>query len=192
MEPNNTLAKLALEYNKREQLPWFRTINAVMKLIGCDNLLSNPIAPEINVVELLTKKLLEISHRSWSTALKSNKKLSFYRSFKKSLDFEAYLDYVTFYKDRKLFTKFRCSNHLLEIEKGRHHNVSKGNRICKMCNKQVETEKHYLLFCPKLNKVREKDFAAMWFIYINSKEPKLTYKLVNFVRKAETIRRAHI
>ena len=124
----------------------------------------------------------------WAILLKKNKKLKFYSSIKKSLTFEKYLDIVRFYKDRILFTKFRCSDHNLAIEKGRYSNVERKNRICKLCQIQVETEKHYQLFCPKFNKFREKYMATSWLQCIRSEDTNHLLKIIRFIRKAEKIR----
>jgi hypothetical protein len=35
---------------------------------------------------------------------------------------------------RQLFTKFRVSDHSLEIESGRYKNITREERICKNCN----------------------------------------------------------
>ena len=114
-------------------------------------------------------------------SLKKNKKLAFYRKFKSSHNFEPYLDNIKFYKDRKIFTKFRCSDHSLEIEKGRHKKLTRGQRPCLLCQRQVETEKHYLVYCPKFNKFRKKDFQTKWFQNMTSKENVDIYHIIIFL-----------
>ena len=54
-----------------------------------------------------------------------------------------------------LITKFRISSHQLEIERGQYRNTSASQRICKLCNLEVEDELHFLLECPKSNKIRK-------------------------------------
>ena len=51
---------------------------------------------------------------------------------------------------RQSFTKFRLSNHVLNIEKLRYTNpkTPKENRFCPFCSKTVEDEVHFLLDCP--------------------------------------------
>ena len=184
---DDSLSYLAYIYNKNEKLPWYNTVETIMKCIGMDSFFQNP-DPDVNFKLMVKKKLQEDMQEMWYKSLKSNKKLKFYSSFKKSHGYEDYLDLVPFYKDRKLFTKFRCSDHNLEIEKGRHYNAKKMDRICKLCQKQVETEKHYLLFCPKFNNIREKSFSDCWFSCIGSTSPDLFYKIIRYIRKAEKIR----
>ena len=49
---------------------------------------------------------------------------------------------------RKQTVKFRISDHSLMIEKGKHHGMPRGDRICKQCDIGcVEDEFHFLLVC---------------------------------------------
>jgi hypothetical protein len=49
-------------------------------------------------------------------------------------------------------SKFRCSNHCLEVECGRHakpESVPRVDRVCRLCSLGgVEDEDHMLLVCP--------------------------------------------
>ena len=53
-----------------------------------------------------------------------------------------------------LLIKFRVSAHNLEIKKGRYIGVKTEDRICKLCNTEVEDETHFLLQCPVLENKR--------------------------------------
>lgn len=81
-------------------------------------------------------------------------KLRTYRTFKTNFSFEKYLEWGD-YKKRKLLTKFRISNHDLEIEKGRYIGIKDSQRICKLCSTETETEIHFLLKCNKLDNIRK-------------------------------------
>jgi hypothetical protein len=51
---------------------------------------------------------------------------------------------------RQLFTKFRVSDHSLEIESGRYKNITREERICNNCNLNEigdELEYHFFLKC---------------------------------------------
>ena len=72
-----------------------------------------------NLKELLTKQ--------WATKVSDERvgesggnKLRFYKTFKLSFCRELYLDSILDFTLRKIITKFRCSDHCLEIENGRH------------------------------------------------------------------------
>ena len=45
--------------------------------------------------------------------------------------------------------RFRCSAHILAIEKLRYRNQERNNRICQKCNlNMIENEYHFLMICP--------------------------------------------
>ena len=50
-------------------------------------------------------------------------------------------------------TKFRLSNHMLMIEKGRHLNLDINERICPFCP-FIEDECHFILKCHVYNELR--------------------------------------
>jgi hypothetical protein len=50
------------------------------------------------------------------------------------------------FNSRKILTKFRLSDHKLEIEIGRYKKVPREQRICKAC-KVLDDEKHFFLHC---------------------------------------------
>ena len=52
-------------------------------------------------------------------------------------------------------TLFRCSCHALMIEKGRHLNICREERLCNVCN-VVDDEKHALFYCIKHTIQRKK------------------------------------
>ena len=54
-------------------------------------------------------------------------------------------------------SSFRLVSQLLEIEMGRHNNIPREQRFCKVCNmQQTESEYHFLLVCPAYNNLRVK------------------------------------
>ena len=67
-------------------------------------------------------------------------------------------------KFKRLLTKFRLSNHSLNIEIGRHRNVIKYNRLCTCCNFQdIEDEFHFILKCPLYNDLRKKFLKKYYY-----------------------------
>ena len=74
-------------------------------------------------------------------------RLHLYRTIKEEFKNEDYLQLPRF-EARKVITKIRCSDHSLEIEKGRHLIIPREERICKICNSgEVENEHHFLIEC---------------------------------------------
>ena len=97
---------------------------------------------------------------------KSDMMLSLYRTrfrtrkIKSEFGMKNYLK-IPGFQQRRHISKLRCSDHALEIEKGRY---KKGNtrtlaneRICTLCkNGQVEDEEHFLLKCDAYKFLRTK------------------------------------
>ena len=108
------------------------------------------------------KKLNEIFKNQWckkvnisSSNSKNNSKLRTYKLFKKELRAETYLNLPQF-KFRKLIAKFRCSDHQLRIETGRHQKLEVSQRICDMCKSgKVENEIHFLIECEVYHDIRQ-------------------------------------
>ena len=49
---------------------------------------------------------------------------------------------------KRFFTKFRCCNLEIPVEKGRLYNIERDNRLCLLCNgNSVGDEYHYLVIC---------------------------------------------
>ena len=67
---------------------------------------------------------------------------------------------MTNFHHRKLISKLRCSDHVLEVEKGRHKPANtrkrKEERLCIYCDRnEVEDEKHFLYECTLYNELRK-------------------------------------
>ena len=90
------------------------------------------------------------------------------------------LVYLYFIHDKKLkilLSQFRISAHDLEIEKGRHRNIPRSERKCKLCNVNVvENEYHSLLACPFYRNIRKKIFKQYYLAWptINKLESLMT------------------
>ncbi len=65
---------------------------------------------------------------------------------------QSYLQVITNVQLRQSLSRFRCSNHRLEVECGRHakpESVPRRDRVCRLCSLgAVEDEDHLLLVCP--------------------------------------------
>ena len=84
------------------------------------------------------KKIKELFHRFYESLsyaqLANNPKARLYLSSQRKLTYETYLETV---KDRKIrvqYTKLRLSDHILEIESGRHKKIERQQRFCSSCN----------------------------------------------------------
>ena len=103
-------------------------------------------------------------------------------------------------------TKFRISDHSLEIERGRYIGLNVKERICKTCNKETEDEIHFLLKCHvysnerdnhlskilKTNKNFDKLSDAEKFIWLLSSEDKCLIKVLYMILKDFYVKRSNI
>ena len=100
---------------------------------------------------LVHKNQFEIFHQNAIQIINNpESKLRTYGLFKTEVGCEKYLSEIKNLALRQALTKFRLSNHVLNIEKGRHTNpkTPKEARFCPFCPKKVEDEIHFLLNCP--------------------------------------------
>ena len=73
-----------------------------------------------------------------------------------------YLKIIKSFRLRKAVTKFRCSDHNLCIETGRHKNIKLGERVCTTFDDHVlEDEIHFLLECKAYKEIREEFFNSI-------------------------------
>ena len=85
---------------------------------------------------------------NWEDSIKNSSNLAIYSQFKFYLIPESYLEIITIRNYLIAFSKFRCSNHQLAIEQGRHSEILMTDRLCVLCNARncvmVEDEYHFL------------------------------------------------
>ena len=120
-------------------------------------------------------------------------KLRFYKLFKTTFTREPYLTDISNFYLRKRLTKFRCSDHNLEIEVGRHKNIDAKDRICRICRQDVETEEHFLRFCPTYSYIRTRYFGRThsfleWREILKCTNKQISYNLANYITKSSAIR----
>ena len=201
--PENTLVKQAYDYSMNSESPqseWVATVKFLTQYLDMKNYFQNPSEVNTNlfVTTCKTKLKAKIAEQ-WGNYISNvgvdqnnGSKLRFYKTFKNSFDREPYLDLVSDFHLRKIITKFRCSDHPLEIEKGRHKKLKIEERVCKLCNSDVETEIHFLQSCPVYESIRIQFFgtdqAHQGSEILKCRDQKTAYTLANFLTKALTLR----
>ena len=152
--PESNLAKKALKENVCIRTNWIQTIEKLLRTFNLTGITNNTqtfkLASEIN-----TKKYYK---SVWETKIKSEAltRLKFYQVIKNEFTPAKYIDIPNFTM-RKIIAKVRCSNHCLEIEKGRHRNIPREERWCNMCTDKVtEDEIHFLTKCKSYDHLKIK------------------------------------
>ena len=132
-----------------DNLPWITNIKDLLEKNGMAcyyTYLCNKKQPFIH--KKLFQKLSDIFHQeAFNTILNTQSKLRTYGLLKNEIGTENYLYKIINPKIRHLCTKFRLSNHTLNIETGRHKNIPKELRFCPFCPNSIESETHFLLDC---------------------------------------------
>ena len=107
-----------------------------------------------NKVKCSIKQIVENNYKKQIMLKLSNitneSKLFLYKHIKTKFELESYLLKESSFKNRQILTKFRVTDHSLNIEIGRYKNILRENRICTEC-KEIEDEYHFFLYC-NLNK----------------------------------------
>ena len=201
---DDTLVKKTLNFvtnNGPNSSEWLATVKFLLKLINMEEYFFNPTL--ITTDKFTSLCLDKIRHkfieqwkltisRDTSNAEQSNK-LRFYSHFKTSFEREPYLDSVNNFYIRKNISKFRCSDHTLEIESGRHKKMNVNERICKVCNTGIETEMHFLAICPLYEPLRNRYLKIKHendFINLLKCADKVTaFKIGNYIMKALKLRK---
>ena len=90
----------------------------------------------------------------WLDDIAQNARLQTYATFKTMLEPERYLFCIENRLYRKAIAQFRCSCHQFMIEKGRHLNIPRNERVCTRCN-VLEDEMHVVVNCTKYEALRK-------------------------------------
>ena len=89
--------------------------------------------------DLCINRIKEKFIQEWRERINNQEsKLRTYALFKERFEKEAYLENITDFQMRKCNTKFRCCDHHLEIEIGRHNKTPEALRTCKVCRREIE------------------------------------------------------
>ena len=203
--PDSTLVKQAfnIQMGTSTELDWAATVRFLLSTLGMDTHLCNPgMVTTEKFSNICASKLSNLCIIQWhrqmtgvSMRLGDTSKLRFYKLFKTSFKMEPYLNLIPNFQLRKCISKFRCSDHSLEIEVGRHKKLKVQERICKICHTAVETEEHFLRFCPKFIELRHRYFGntstfAEWVRILKCEEKESSYNLANFLKKGFEIRKS--
>ena len=141
---------------KTDKLPWITHIKSILQTNNLENIHANQSKRRKHpfIHKLLHKKQCEAYHQNaFQTINDPEGKLRTYALFKTEEGCEKYLHEIKNTSIRQSFTKYRLSNHVLSIEKGRHVSpkTPKDKRFCPFCPDKVEDEIHFLLECRTYN-----------------------------------------
>ena len=84
---------------------------------------------------------------------KKNAKLKIYNNLKEKKEKEHILHEMDILA-KAITLRIKSGTNFLRIDKGRHLNIKRNERICQGCNLEVENEEHFLLRCINYKKIR--------------------------------------
>ena len=174
---------------------WISTVKSLLVCLGIEQYFDNPASIETgNFAKICAEKLQNMFAQQWRASISSvsgrrngqANKLRFYQSFKTTFTREPYLQFIPDFFLRKKVSKFRCSDHTLEIEIGRHKGITAEERFCPFCEFEVKDELHFLTVCPIYNSIRKWFFGNHqdWLTLIKCADKNTSYSLANFLRRA--------
>ena len=152
---SNSIVKESLLDAEHNNLKWITSIQNLLLANGLGYLLTDE-NPQIGKEEIVFNRLKDqFNQTSFAYINSGENKLAFYGTLKKEIGMEKYLTEIRNIEHRKSMTKLRMSNHLLNIEKGRHMGLPRGERTCPFCPPAIEDEQHFLLKCDHYKHERE-------------------------------------
>ena len=86
-------------------------------------------------------------------------KLRTYKLFKDSYNTEAYVKMVSPKCYRSVLAKFRCGVATIRVKTGRYERLPFSERMCLLCNGDIENELHVLTSCPMYNVLRDQIYT---------------------------------
>ena len=114
--------------------------------------ISNEVGDSKTFIKLFKQRIVDITLQNWQAKINKSPKANYYKEYKSLLDIEMYLTIDMTYIHQRTLANYRCSNHNLSIEAGRHNKIERLFRYCKYCKyclkknvHVVEGEFHFLL-----------------------------------------------
>ena len=137
----------------------WRNHNSVFNLDGKNNNGAQDINQHKNFWKrFITKKIMHFEEQNWLQLINDREKypkLRTYCLFKTKLRLEDYLLTKGNPWGRQILTSLRSGTNKLMIEKGRWMGIQKEDRLCLQCDLKIaESEKHFLIACPKYEHLR--------------------------------------
>ena len=137
---------------------WCKSVKSIFKSIDMLDLYNNKIKCDIKQCK---EKLLSNFKNRWSKDVLKKPKLRTYCTFKSDYSIESYITMNLTQQERSILAQFRLGTLPLEIELGRFINKKVEERICKLCDNDVEDEKHFLFECQLYQQDRDIFFTAL-------------------------------
>ena len=143
---------------------WCSNVLSLGNQYGLDlNVFDFTEATKVHVKSIVKEKFISKWFRN-VTDFSTYPGLRLYKLFKNKFGYEPYLENIRNLQLRKTLTRFRCSSHSLEIERGRYVGKLEHERLCSECG-IVENEFHFVMICPLYVELRNSFISKIMNIF---------------------------
>ena len=161
---------------------------SILAHLICDEPLN--VMSKTDIIKNVEKNLFSKQATHWERDVELQSKLRFYRIFKEELSVEKFVTINLPISHRSILSQLRYGILPLKVETGRYSNMPLNDRICQFCTMNVvESELHFLFYCPLCQVPRETFHTSMNTLFPNfdllSDKEKLKnlFSQSNFIRK---------
>ena len=146
---------------------WATSVKNLLFMYGFGYVwISHDVGNELTFMQMFKQRINDCCFQKWHEDVNGLSKAHHYKHFKSLLDVETYLTVDMSYALRRVLANFRCSSHVLMIEKGRHLGLDRHLRVCSLCQEEgrayIEDEYHFFFDCKVYENLREFYFKQSW------------------------------
>ncbi len=147
---------------------WLSCIKSILENCGMAGIWMNQQFPSVEYIGEAVKQCLKDQFiQGWRSEILNSPKALVYKHVKTEFVYESYLNFLSIGK-RITLCRFRCGNHKLPIEVGRHQRIPRDERICNKCNMgSLGDEFHFVLECPGFQTERLKLIPTYYWRHSN-------------------------
>ena len=137
---------------------WSKNLISIMRSIERTENWGSRLVVSIDSAQ---KALMCMYEQVWHDEVLSKAKLCTYRLMKQTFETESHLKVNVPKWKHGLMSQLRCGVLPLELETARFKGLPPEECTCRLCNKEPETELHFLFDCPELGLIHSNLFATV-------------------------------
>ena len=145
---------------------WARDVKELLQELGFGYAWYNQgVGNKDFFLTIFTQRLFDIDTQAWRIDIQDMSKLRTYNQLKEDLVCEFYLNEIHTSLYKKVMAQLRGGLLELRANTGRYENICYEERLCLICNGEIENEYHFLLECSQYKTIRELYIPKYYFIY---------------------------
>ena len=112
---------------------------------------------------MIKQRIIDNCVQSFYTDMANSTKCLLYKNIVDNFTLQFYLCKPIPITFKKQLSRIRLSSHQLLVEAGRHYNISRNERICPLCRKDLEDEYHFVLVCHIYSDLRKRFIKSYYW-----------------------------